>query len=137
MLFKFKKIHIKKAFPSFITLFFILSALAQTNDSNFFDNNQDEEIIACENLPEALTKYNQNIQLDRYSLKSALSEVSSFLKDASQKKQFARSKLLEMIQNIEKVYQAIQENEMRLSSKGHDIEFFLTECLKRPPVTVD
>ena len=114
MSFQFKKILI-----SLSMVFFVCSVSAQ----------EEEGEIACENIPEALSAYNQDIQLERYSFKSTLKELSSFLKNFSDEGQLAESEILAMIEQLENMNALIDENEMILSTRGYDIEYFLEDCL--------
>ena len=107
---------------------FVFSTLAQSN--NFFENADSEEDIACKDLPAALNSYNQDIQLNQQSLKFALRRLADFLRGISDEDKVVRSKLLKMIEDLEEAEMLSQENEMSLSSRGYDIEYFLEECLK-------
>ena len=129
MFFKLKKIDIRNIFLPFVILFFIASALAQ-NSNDPLDLDYMEEDIACEDLPEALMKYNLDTQLDRMAVKSTLSDLVSLLQKGSDEKQLAHSELEEMIENINNMIVLIQSNDLRLLSEGDDIHFFLKECLK-------
>lgn len=96
---------------------------------SIFVSAQEEGDIACEDLPSALRAYNQDVQLDRNSLKRTLKEFSTFLESASGKGEIVQSELLKMIQDLEDVSFLMQENEMILSSRGSDIEYFVQDCL--------
>ena len=114
MSFQFKKILV-----SLLMILFVCSISAQ----------EEEEEIACENIPEALSAYNQDVQLERYSFKSTLKELSFFLKNFSDENQLDKSELLAMIEQLENMRVLIDENEMILSTRGYNIEYFLDDCL--------
>ena len=133
MLFLFKNIHIKQAFFPLLISMFVFSTLAQSD--NFFGNEsfeeeEEEEDIACKDLPTALNRYNQDVQLNQQSLKFALRRLADFLRSISDDNKVVRSKLFKMIEDLEEAEMLSQDNEMSLSSRGHNIFYFLEECLK-------
>ena len=130
MLFLFKNIHIKQAFFPLLISMFVFSTLAQSD--NFFGNEpfEEEEDIACKDLPTALNRYNQDVQLNQQSLKFALRRLADFLRSISDDNKVVRSKLFKMIEDLEEAEMLSQDNEMSLSSRGHNILYFLEECLK-------
>ena len=75
--------------------FCIASALAQNIDDPLdLDYLEEDEDIACEDLPEAFMKYDEDIQLDRQAVKSTLSDLVAFLQNASDNKKLNGAELL-------------------------------------------
>lgn len=116
--------QIKKACIRTIFVF-LLSVFVTPSLSQDFE----EEDIACQDLPQALNRYNNDIQLERYSVKSTLRSLSSFLESVSQQEALDQRELLNLIKKIENMYSLVQENEMLLSDRADNIEYFLEECL--------
>ena len=128
MIFLLKPQGIKKFLFPIIILLFAFSGLAQNGVG--YSGFEEEEDIACEDLPEALDKYIKDTELNQLSSQKALMQTAGFLKTIAESEKFSREKLLEMINSLEDAYYLSQENIMLLSDRAYNISYFLEECLK-------
>lgn len=128
MFFKSKKTNTNKIYLPLIIFFFIASALAQ-NESDPFNLGYMDEDIACADLPQALTKYNEDIHLERLAAKNTLSALASFLQSALDNNKFDRAEFREKTRGINDILGKIQVNDTNLLIRGDNIHYSLTECL--------
>jgi len=111
---------------SFILLF-SFSSLSVFSDNSWLE---DDTEISCEDLPTALKSYNQDIQLERSSVKHTLSQVYKALKTASKGNEFDLNEFVEIIEDLKKMNDLVSDNELIFISRADNIEYFVEDCLK-------
>ena len=120
-------IFLKRILMVFTTVFciFFSSAQDELDDIDYLKS----EDIACEDLPEAFNKYQEDSHLNQVAFQKALAGTAEFLKKSSKEGQFVKQDLLKMIQELEEVSQLSMDNSLLLSNKANDISYSLTDCL--------
>ena len=120
-------IFLNRMFFILIITFSAFYSLAQEDfeDLGYFES----EDIACEDLPEAFDKYQQDVQLSQISLQKALSSTAQFLKKTVQEGGLVDNSFLQMIEDLEQVSLLSMDNSATLSNRAYDISYFLSDCL--------
>ena len=107
-------------------IFICLAFFAHFATAQFFE----EEEIACPNLLNELISYNQDLQVERQAIHSALKEVSSFLNKVSKEGQILKTELSEMIELVNTSHRALQDNDFFLfSDRGFSLENAVDTCV--------
>ena len=114
-----------------LTLFLICFAnygLSQEVEYDEFDIFEEQEDIACEDLPEAFKKYSEDRNLNQAAMERSLSRTIQTLKDISKQKSNSKENLSELINKLEEAVSLSQSNSLIFLIKSDNIFYFLEEC---------
>ena len=112
----------------FIMILFTSFSFAQNELDNL--GYLESEDIACEDLPSAFNKYEDDVELNQLSLQRLLSRTAEFLRNVSKDGQIVKEELLEMIENLKEVSALSADNSFLLSDQAYNIAYALPNCVE-------
>jgi len=117
----------KSLFLSLSLLFFI--SFASSQDDEFFDIFEEQEDIACEDLPEAFKKYDEDRKLNQMAMESSLAQAIKSLKEISkQGSDNPEESIDQLTSQLEEALNWSQSNTLIFLNKSDNFSYFLTDC---------
>ena len=101
------------------------------DDVEYLDIFEEQEDIACENLPEAFKKYNEDRNLNQAAMERSLSHTIKTLKDISKRNSKSKGNLSELIDKLEEAVILSESNSLTFLNKSDNISYFLKDCISK------
>ena len=100
------------------------------DDEMFDDLFGQQEDIACEDLPEAFKKYDEDRNLNQTAMEKSLSQTIKTLRAISQQElPNSEKNLLELADKMEEAVSLSQANNFIFLDKADNISYFLKDCV--------